>query len=100
VTEKERPIFERGDVVYGDDPFKGEEDARPWLILSIDLLLRLKTRESHHGISGLSWPYGFKTHTSQASLSEVKTGRLNTYSPRTSLWPRVLTKIRMFPIHS
>jgi mRNA-degrading endonuclease toxin of MazEF toxin-antitoxin module len=28
------PIFERGDVVYGADPFKGEGDARPWLILS------------------------------------------------------------------
>ena len=28
------PIFERGDVVYGDDPFKTEEDARPWLVLS------------------------------------------------------------------
>ncbi len=35
----------------------------------IDLLPRLKTRESHHGISGRSWPYGFKTHTSQASLA-------------------------------
>jgi mRNA-degrading endonuclease toxin of MazEF toxin-antitoxin module len=34
VTDEETPIFERGDVVYGDDPFKGEEDARPWLILS------------------------------------------------------------------
>ncbi|PSQ08530.1 growth inhibitor [Halobacteriales archaeon QS_5_68_33] len=34
MTEEETPIFERGDVVYGDDPFKGEEDARPWLILS------------------------------------------------------------------
>jgi mRNA-degrading endonuclease toxin of MazEF toxin-antitoxin module len=34
VTGEETPIFERGDVVYGDDPFKGEEDARPWLILS------------------------------------------------------------------
>jgi mRNA interferase MazF len=35
VTEKEpTPIFERGDVVYGDDPFKDDEDARPWLILS------------------------------------------------------------------
>jgi len=32
--DEETPIFERGDVVYGDDPFKGEEDARPWLILS------------------------------------------------------------------
>ncbi len=32
--EKATPIFERGDVVYGDDPFKGEEDARPWLTLS------------------------------------------------------------------
>lgn len=35
MTDKEAaPIFERGDVVYGDDPFKGEEDARPWLILT------------------------------------------------------------------
>jgi mRNA interferase MazF len=28
------PTFERGDVVYGADPFKGEADARPWVILS------------------------------------------------------------------
>ncbi len=28
------PIFERGDVVYGDDPFKNDESARPWLVLS------------------------------------------------------------------
>lgn len=28
------PVYERGDVVYGDDPFKGEEDARPWVIVS------------------------------------------------------------------
>lgn len=28
------PIFERGDVVYGDDPFKRQEAARPWLVLS------------------------------------------------------------------
>ncbi|WP_049986422.1 type II toxin-antitoxin system PemK/MazF family toxin [Halobellus rufus] len=34
MTDGETPIFERGDVVYGDDPFKGEEDTRPWLILS------------------------------------------------------------------
>ena len=34
MTDEEIPIFERGDVVYGDDPFKSEEDARPWLILS------------------------------------------------------------------
>jgi len=35
VTEEaDAPIFERGDVVYGDDPFHGDEDARPWLILS------------------------------------------------------------------
>ncbi|GAA0241557.1 type II toxin-antitoxin system PemK/MazF family toxin [Haladaptatus pallidirubidus] len=31
---KDIPIFERGDVVYGDDPFKGEETSRPWIILS------------------------------------------------------------------
>jgi mRNA interferase MazF len=34
VTDEEAIIFERGDVVYGDDPFKSEEAARPWLILS------------------------------------------------------------------
>jgi mRNA-degrading endonuclease toxin of MazEF toxin-antitoxin module len=34
VTNGEPPIFDRGDVVYGDDPFKRDEDARPWLILS------------------------------------------------------------------
>ena len=35
MTEAEsRPIFERGDVVYGDDPFTSGETARPWLILS------------------------------------------------------------------
>jgi len=34
VTDEETLIFERGDVVYGADPFKSEEDARPWLILS------------------------------------------------------------------
>lgn len=34
MTDKEALIFERGDVVYGADPFKGEDDARPWLILS------------------------------------------------------------------
>lgn len=32
--EDARPVFERGDVVYGDDPFKSDEDGRPWLILS------------------------------------------------------------------
>ena len=34
MSELSRPVYERGDVVYGDDPFKGEADARPWLILS------------------------------------------------------------------
>jgi len=33
-NEETTPIFERGDVVYGDDPFKGAEAARPWLVLS------------------------------------------------------------------
>jgi len=28
------PIYEPGDVVYGDDPYKGSEAARPWLIVS------------------------------------------------------------------
>lgn len=34
MTNGETPIFERGDVVYGDDPFKGGEGARPWLGIS------------------------------------------------------------------
>ena len=33
MTDKQDP-FERGDVVYGDDPFKTSEDARRWLVLS------------------------------------------------------------------
>ncbi|MDS0295479.1 type II toxin-antitoxin system PemK/MazF family toxin [Halogeometricum luteum] len=32
--EEPKPVFERGDVVHGDDPFKGAENSRPWLILS------------------------------------------------------------------
>ena len=34
MTDEETPILERGDVVYGDDPFKGDKAARPWLFLS------------------------------------------------------------------
>ena len=34
MSDASRPIFERGDVVYGDDPFKGAAAARPWLVLS------------------------------------------------------------------
>ncbi|MFB6151722.1 MAG: type II toxin-antitoxin system PemK/MazF family toxin [Haloarculaceae archaeon] len=32
--EAERPVFERGDVVYGADPFKEDGTARPWLVIS------------------------------------------------------------------
>ena len=28
------PLFQRGDVVFGDDPFNGENAGRPWVILS------------------------------------------------------------------
>ncbi|MFB6071980.1 MAG: type II toxin-antitoxin system PemK/MazF family toxin [Halobacterium sp.] len=28
------PVYEPGDVVYGADPFKGDEAARPWLVVS------------------------------------------------------------------
>jgi len=34
VSDEPQPIFERGDVVYGDDPFRDANDARPWLVLS------------------------------------------------------------------
>ena len=34
MTDEGAPIFERGDVVYGADPFKGTQAARPWLVLS------------------------------------------------------------------
>jgi len=34
VTDANTPIFERGDVVYGADPFKSDASGRPWLILS------------------------------------------------------------------
>lgn len=32
--DEDTPIFERGDAVYGDDPFKDEEASRPWVILT------------------------------------------------------------------
>ena len=34
MSDEPRPTFERGDVVYGADPFKRGENARPWLVLS------------------------------------------------------------------
>ncbi|WP_435197435.1 type II toxin-antitoxin system PemK/MazF family toxin [Natronomonas sp. EA1] len=33
-ADETTPIYERGDVIYGDDPFKGDAAARPWLILT------------------------------------------------------------------
>ena len=30
----DQPIYEPGDVVFGDDPFKGEVAARPWLVVT------------------------------------------------------------------
>ncbi len=29
-----QPVYERGDVVYGADPFKGDDAGRPWLVVS------------------------------------------------------------------
>lgn len=34
MTSDDEPVYERGDVVYGDDPFKSAEAARPWLVVS------------------------------------------------------------------
>lgn len=34
MTTDESPRYQPGDVVYGADPYKGDEEARPWLILS------------------------------------------------------------------
>ncbi|GAB7018980.1 type II toxin-antitoxin system PemK/MazF family toxin [Halostagnicola bangensis] len=34
MTADETPIYEPGDVVYGADPYKSDEDARPWLVIS------------------------------------------------------------------
>lgn len=51
--------FERGDVVYGADPFKGEDYARPWLIISNQthpfhgdqyIVLALTTKTWHDGL--------------------------------------------------
>lgn len=38
MTDDARPIYEPGDVIYGVDPYKGADAARPWLVLS-----------NHHG---------------------------------------------------
>lgn len=34
MTDDDSPVFERGDVVFGADPFKGGVVARPWLVVS------------------------------------------------------------------
>ena len=34
VTSRDVPVYEPGDVVFGADPYKGDEAARPWLIIS------------------------------------------------------------------
>lgn len=34
MTVEESPTYVPGDVVYGADPYKGDEDARPWLVIS------------------------------------------------------------------
>lgn len=34
VSDDEAPIYEPGDIVYGVDPYKGDDAARPWLVLS------------------------------------------------------------------
>lgn len=34
MSDESAPTFERGDVIYGDDPFKRDGSARPWLVLS------------------------------------------------------------------
>lgn len=34
MTVDETPVYESGDVIYGADPYKGEQAARPWLVIS------------------------------------------------------------------
>lgn len=34
MTGASDPVYEPDDVVYGADPFKGGEAARPWLVVS------------------------------------------------------------------
>lgn len=62
--------FQRGDVVYGADPFKGADYARPWLIVNDDthpfqgeqyIVLALTTGTWHDGfieIPDTAWVEG------------------------------------------
>lgn len=34
MTAEETPVYKPGDVVYGGDPYKDKEAARPWLVIS------------------------------------------------------------------
>lgn len=34
VTGPQRPVFERGDVVFGTDPYKRGAGGRPWLVIA------------------------------------------------------------------
>lgn len=55
--------FDPGDVVYGADPFKGSDYARPWLVISNAthpfqgnqyIVLALTTRTWHEGLLSIT----------------------------------------------
>jgi hypothetical protein len=75
VTDDAAPIFERGDVVYGDEPFKGDEDARPWLVLS-----------NHEG----------RPFHSEPSTVAPKTARRNDYRDSSYTTYRSIMKFKYF----
>jgi mRNA-degrading endonuclease toxin of MazEF toxin-antitoxin module len=60
VSDADRPVYERGDVVVGLDPFKGEDAARPWLVVTNHegepfhadqyIVLTLTTKSWHDGL--------------------------------------------------
>jgi mRNA-degrading endonuclease toxin of MazEF toxin-antitoxin module len=54
--------YRRGDVLYGADPFKGEDDSRPWVVISNDshpfhgaqyIVLGLTTKTWHNGLRSI-----------------------------------------------
>lgn len=79
MTDEETPIFDRGDVVYGDDPFKRDEDARPWLWL----ILSNHEGRPFHGeqyialtLTSKSWMDGWTHRHSRGELASWRdTGR-------------------------
>lgn len=79
MTVDETPVYEPGDVIYGADPYKGEQAARPWLVISNHegkpfhgeqyIALSLTTRTWMDGLIDIDEDGGFAVALLQRAVS-------------------------------